>query len=388
MAENEDGQEKTEEPTARKLQQARERGELPRSQDFGGAFVVVGLCALMFLLGSSLAGELKAMMARSLTFDQGTIGDIQALPGWFGSMWLEGLDSVKWLLLLAFALALIAPIFNGGFNVSAKAAAPKASKLNPLSGLKRMFGSQALANLVRNLLKFVAIAIVLVSVLSNRSDQLLASSRFALEPMVNTGASIALLVFTLVSIVVAVIAFLDIPYQRWSYTRRLRMTKQEIRDEMKDIEGRPEVKQQIRRKQRERSRARMMDNVKEADVIIVNPTEFAVALKHDEMSNGAPIVLAKGRGEVARAIKERGETAGVPRIEAPALARALYYTTDLDDMIPEGLYRPVAAVLAYVYRMSALAPDLARPVFEAPAVPPEFRFDENGQSELARGGQT
>ncbi|MGA0019955.1 MAG: EscU/YscU/HrcU family type III secretion system export apparatus switch protein, partial [Steroidobacteraceae bacterium] len=113
----------------------------------------------------------------------------------------------------------------------------------------------------------------------------------------------------------------------------------------------------------------------------------AVALRHDEMSNGAPVVLAKGRGEIARAIKERGETAGVPRIEAPALARALYYTTDLDDMIPEGLYRPVAAVLAYVYRMSALAPDLTRPEFEAPDVPPEFRFDENGQSELARGGR-
>jgi flagellar biosynthetic protein FlhB len=387
MAENEDGQEKTEEPTARKLEQARERGELPRSPDFGGAFVVVGLCVLMLLAGGSLIGALKAMVARSLTFDQGTIGDTQALPSWFGSMWLEGLNGVKWLLMLAFVLALVAPIFNGGFNVSAKAAAPKLSKLNPLNGLKRMFGTQALMGLLRNLLKFFAIAIVLSLVLWERRDELIASARFALEPMVNTGASIALLVFTLVSIAVAAISFLDVPYQKWSYLRRLRMTKQEVRDEMKDIEGRPEVKQQIRRKQRERSRARMMDNVKEADVIIVNPTEFAVALRHDEMSNGAPVVLAKGRGEIARAIKERGETAGVPRIEAPALARALYYTTDLDDMIPEGLYRPVAAVLAYVYRMSALAPDLTRPEFEAPDVPPEFRFDENGQSELARGGR-
>jgi flagellar biosynthetic protein FlhB len=387
MAQDDDGQEKTEEPTARKLEQARERGELPRSPDFGGAFVVVGLCVLMLLAGGSLIGTLKAMVVRSLTFDQGTIGDTQALPAWFGSMWLEGLNGVKWLLLLAFVLALVAPIFNGGFNVSAKAAAPKLSKLNPLNGLKRMFGTQALMGLLRNLLKFFAIAIVLSLVLWGRRDELIASARFALEPMVNTGASIALLVFTLVSIAVAAISFLDVPYQKWSYLRRLRMTKQEVRDEMKDIEGRPEVKQQIRRKQRERSRARMMDNVKEADVIIVNPTEFAVALRHDEMSNGAPVVLAKGRGEIARAIKERGETAGVPRIEAPALARALYYTTDLDDMIPEGLYRPVAAVLAYVYRMSALAPDLARPEFEAPDVPPEFRFDENGQSELARGGE-
>ncbi len=384
MAENEDGMEKTEEPTARKLEQARERGELPRSPDFGGAFVVVGLCALMFLAGGALIGDLRAMLSRSLTFDQARIGDLQALPGWFGSMWFEGVWAVKWLLLLAFVLAIIAPIFNGGFNVSAKAAAPKFSKLNPLNGLKRMFGSQAWMGLLRNLLKFLAIAVVLSVVLWDRREELIASARFALEPMVNTGASIALLVFTLVSIAVAAISFLDVPYQKWSYTRRLRMTKQEVRDEMKDIEGRPEVKQQIRRKQRERSRARMMDNVKDADVIIVNPTEFAVALRHDEMSNGAPVVLAKGRGEIARAIKERGESAGVPRIEAPVLARALYYTTDINDMIPEGLYRPVAAVLAYVYRMSALAPNLSMPDFSAPEVPPEFRFDENGQAELAR----
>ena len=177
----------------------------------------------------------------------------------------------------------------------------------------------------------------------------------------------------------AAIAALDVPYQRWSWLRRLRMTKQEVRDEMKDIEGRPEIKRQIRRKQRELSRGRMLEKVKDADVVIVNPSEFAVALEYDEARSAVPVVLAKGRGEIAASIKERASLAGVPLVSAPPLARAIYFTTEVDDPIPEGLYRAVAAVLAYVFRLSASTPGVDAPEMPRPTLSPEFMFDEAGR---------
>ena len=378
MAE-ETGQEKTEEPTAKRLQQARDRGELPRSPDFGGALVVVVLSILFYFVAGGMVEEIASIMKRSFSFTRGQIDDINDLPRTFGTSIFDGIWSGRWLFFAAVVTALLASTVNGGFNFSTQAAAPKASKINPFSGLKRMFGPQALMGLARNLLKFAVIAVLLVIMLWERREYIAAMSRDALEPMIKEGASLALLIFTLISIAVAAIAILDVPWQRWSYLRRMRMTKQEVRDEMKDVEGRPEVKQQIRRKQRELSRGRMLDKVKQADVVIVNPSEFAVALEYDEERSSVPIVLAKGRGDVAKAIKERAGVASVPIVSAPPLARALYYTTEVDEAIPEGLYRAVAAVLAYVFRMSAMTPDLTVPEFTPPEVPGELLFDEEGR---------
>ncbi len=379
MAE-EQGQEKTEEPTARKLTQARERGELPRSPDFGGAMEVLVICLLMFFLGAGIIDGFLEMLRKGLTFNRAQIDDVQDLPLMAGARFIEGLWAVKWILLASIVVALLASTLNGGFNFSGKAAAPKLSKLNPLNGLKRIFGAQAWVGLLRNLLKFCAIAAVLGVVLWTRRAEMLAMSRDSFEMMIASGTSLALVTFTLVSAAVAAIAMLDVPYQRWSYLRRLRMTLQEVRDEMKDIEGRPEVKRQIRRKQREFSRGRMLEKVKDADVVIVNPSEFAVALEYDELRSAVPIVLAKGRGEVAKSIKERATLAGVPIVSSPPLARAIYFTTEVEDPIPEGLYRAVASILAYVYRLSALTPDLETPAVPKPVLAPEFMFDEFGKT--------
>lgn len=384
MAEDSD-EEKTEEPTSRRLNQARERGEMPRSPDFNGAMIVLVMCGVFILLGRTLLNEISSMMVRTLTFDRSRIEQIDELPRYFGLEIADAFWIARWIFLTALVVAVAASMLNGGFNFSAQAAAPKFSKLNPLSGLKRMFGPQAWIGVLRNLAKFIAIGVVLVMVLMSRRNELIALSREAFEPMVADGASLTMTVFMLVSFAVAALAAIDVPYQRWQYLRRLRMSKKEVRDEMKDIEGRPEVRQQIRRKQREISRGRMLGKVKDADVIIVNPTEFAVALQYDESRNSVPIVLAKGRGEVARAIKERGDAAAIPRVEAPPLARALYYTTEEDSPIPEGLYRAVAAVLAYVFRLSALSADLTTPELAVPEVPSEFRFDEEGRR--SEGGE-
>jgi flagellar biosynthetic protein FlhB len=376
--------EKTEEPTQRKLTQARERGELPRSPDFGGAIVVLAICVLMFLLGGQMLEGLSSLLSSGLTFTRAEFESPQDLPTLFGERLAEGLWAVRWVLLCTIVVALLAATMNGGINFSGKAAAPKFSKLNPLSGLTRMFGAQAWIGLLRNLVKFVAVAVVLGWVLWSRRDEMLAMSRVFFEPMVAAGTELALITFTLVSIVVAVIAMLDVPYQRWSYLRRMRMTLQEVRDEMKDIEGRPEIKQQIRKRQRELSRGRMLDKVRDADVVIVNPSEFAVALEYDESRSSVPMVLAKGRGEVAAAIKERAKNAGVPLVSAPPLARAIYFTTEIDQPIPEGLYRAVAAILAYVFRLSALDSSLETPEIPKPQLPDDFLFDENG--DLMKGG--
>lgn len=383
MAE-EQSAEKTEEPTQRKLTQARERGELPRSPDFGGAIVVLAICVLMFLLGGQMLEGLSSLLSSGLTFTRAEFESPQDLPTLFGERLAEGLWAVRWVLLCTIVVALLAATMNGGINFSGKAAAPKLSKLNPLSGLTRMFGAQAWVGLLRNLAKFVAVAVVLGWVLWSRRDEMLAMSRVFFEPMVAAGTELALITFTLVSIVVAVIAMLDVPYQRWSYLRRMRMTLQEVRDEMKDIEGRPEIKQQIRKRQRELSRGRMLDKVRDADVVIVNPSEFAVALEYDESRSSVPMVLAKGRGEVAAAIKERAKNAGVPLVSAPPLARAIYFTTEIDQPIPEGLYRAVAAILAYVFRLSALDSSLETPEIPKPQLPDDFLFDENG--DLMKGG--
>jgi flagellar biosynthetic protein FlhB len=376
----EQGQERTEEPTARKLTQARERGELPRSPDFGGAMEVLVICLLMFFIGAEVIDGFSEMLKSGLTFNRSDLDDVQDLPLVAGARLFDGLWAVKWILLASIVVALLASTLNGGFNFSGQAAAPKFSKLNPLSGLKRMFGAQAWIGLLRNLLKFFAIAAVLSFVLWTRRAEMIAMSRDSLEMMIASGASLALVTFTLVSVAVAAIALLDVPYQRWSYLRRMRMTLQEVRDEMKDIEGRPEVKRQIRRKQREFSRGRMLEKVKDADVVIVNPSEFAVALVYDEMRNAVPMVLAKGRGEVAKSIKERATLAGVPIVSAPPLARAIYFTTEIEEPIPEGLYRAVAAILAYVFRLSALTPGLETPAVPKPVLAPEFMFDEFGKT--------
>lgn len=378
MAEQQD-EDKTEEPTSRRLQQARERGELPRSPDFSGAIEVLAICILMFFLGSGMVESFSALLRGSLTFDHGQLEAVQELPQVFGERLLEGLWAVRWVFLLSIVVVLLSAALNGGISFSSQAIAPKLSKLNPLNGVKRIFGAQAWMGVLRNLLKFGVIAAVLASMLWLRKQEVLAIARDPLLPMLTSGTSLALMTFILVSMAVAGIAILDLPYQRWSYLRRLRMTKQEIRDEIKDIEGRPEVKRHVRRKQREMKRGRMLQKVRDADVVIVNPSEFAVALEYDDARHSVPVLLAKGQGDVAKAIKEQASKSGVPLISSPLLARAIYFTTDIDRGIPEGLYRAVAAVLAYVFRVSALSPYMQTPEVPKAELPAEFMFDEDGR---------
>ena len=380
MAEEAPGSEdKTEQPTARRLDKARERGDLPRSQDVGGALVVLAVALMVYLSGGQLVSELRELMTSGLSL-QGRGAAYEAdLGARLSGLLLDGFWSIRWIVALGVFVALASAVLNGGISFSLEAAAPKLDKLNPLNGLKRMFGTSGWIALGKNLLKFLAIGAVLAAALWSQRAQFLSVATLALEPMLIEGASLAMGILQAVSLFIALMALLDVPLTRWTYTRRLRMTKQEVKDEMRDSDGRPEVKQRIRRRQREISRSGMLRKVKDADVVIVNPEEFAVALVYDEAAQAAPILLAKGKGPVAAQIKREAAASSVPVLRSPVLARAIYFTAELERAIPEGLYRPVAAVLAYIYQMSA-GQDPRKPhVPPVVDVPPEFQFDEFGR---------
>lgn len=350
MAEAESGQERTEEPTPRRRQQAQEKGQVPRSRELTTtALLLGGTAGLMMLSGYMLEGLLDLLRAgfsldRQLIFlDDAGLVQLGRLAG-AAALVLAPLCG------LLFLLAAALPVALGGWSFSGEALAPKLSKLDPIKGLGRLFGPRGLMELLKALAKFLVVGAVGGLVLWAELDQLLALSGMPLERALAETAWLAGMTLLGVSAATALIAAVDVPFQLWQHNKQLRMTRQEIRDEFKDTEGRPEVKSKIRQRQQEMAQQRMMEAIPGADVVVTNPSHYAVALKY-EAQRGAPRVVAKGKDLVARAIRERAEAAGVPRLELPPLARALFTHTRIDQEIPPALYLAVAQVLAYVYRL-------------------------------------
>ena len=294
MAEQDSTAEKTEEPTAKRLEKAREDGQVVRSQELSVAMMMIGVAGFMYIFGGALILQLSEVFAAGFIFDRRDIFSDNLLPATFGSQALEGMLVAVPIFVLAIVLAFGASGILGGFNFSMKAAAPKASKINPLSGLKRIFGTKALVDLTKALVKFGLVAGVLYLVVSSRFDQLIGLGFMDIQPAMRGAGEIIAGGVVLVTLTLIIAAAIDVPYQLYEHSQKMKMTKQEVKDEFKDTEGRPEVKAQIRRKQREMAMGQMMDAVGDADVIIVNPEHFAVALSYDPSSSGAPTVVAKG----------------------------------------------------------------------------------------------
>jgi len=255
------------------------------------------------------------------------------------------------------------------------------SKLNPLNGIKRMFGMKAAVELGKALLKFTLVSGVVAWVLVDNVGTLNKIGRMALEPGLSIAGDLLTRSALIMACALAVIAMIDVPFQRWQFNKQMRMTKQEIKDEMKDMEGRPEIKAQIRHRQREMSNARMMDSVKNADVVITNPEHFAVALAYDPNGDSAPILLAKGADAVAARIREEAKKHGVEIFQAAPLARALYFTTEVNHQVPEDLYYAVAQVIAYVFNLASIRPGAAPVQRPQTTVPPNMQFDADGRLE-------
>ena len=377
--ENEDGTEKTEEPTARKLEKAREEGQVLRSSELGiAAGTIIGLLILL-LAGQYFVTDLTEVFKGAFIFDRKIIYSPNLLPARFIATLGTALFVFAPFFFLLLVVAILAGSSLGGLNFSLKAMLPKFSKMNPLSGLKRMFGIQAIINLVKALLKFGLVAGFMYVVINMQYSELLTLSQMSIQPALAKAASIIIKSAFLVALALLIIAAIDIPIQTYQFTENMKMTMQEVKDEMKDVEGRPEVKQKIKQRQREIAAAQMMDKVKDADVVITNPEHFSVALTYDPSSDGAPIVLAKGADHMALRIREEAEKYGVQIFSAPPLARALFFTTEIDQPVHPDLYYAVAQVIAYIFNLNSISSGGLPPVKPNPEIPNSMNFDTDGK---------
>jgi flagellar biosynthetic protein FlhB len=372
--ENADGQEKTEEPSGKRLDDAREKGQVARSRELNNvAMSMVGFLTLMVLMnhfGNGIWGITHA----NFELTRADLFDDMAMIRHFTDAIVQALLLLLPFLAVMVVVAIGSSIALSGFVFSTKALGVKFSKLNPVSGLKRMFSAKTLVELFKSLMKFFLIAGLALIILRMTFDRYLALASLDLVPaLVEMNSMLGWSVFLLTAALILV-ALVDVPYQLWDFKQNLRMTKQEVKDEYKQTEGDPKVKGRIRRLQMEAAARRMMEAVPQADVIVTNPTHYAVAIKYDQLRMNAPQVLAKGVDAIAMNIRKVAEEHKVPIIEAPMLARALYFNTEIGDSIPKGLYLAVAKLLAYVFQLRMWQKGMSRP--RAPGeypIPEEFR---------------
>lgn len=378
MAESESGADKSEEPTEKRLRESREKGQLARSRELSTVAVTLGGIGGLLASGGGLAQTLMAMMQGTFELSRETLLDEGAMVRLLMGSGLMALEAIMPLLMALLIASIVGPVALGGWLFSAKAMAPKVSRMNPAAGLKRMFSTKALVELLKALGKFLVVLGVALLVLSAYQDDLLSIAKQPLDLAIMHSVEIVGWCALWMACGLIIIAAVDVPFQLWDNKQKLMMTKQEVKDEYKDSEGKPEVKSRIRQLQREAAQRRMMQAVPEADVVITNPTHFAVALKYDGDKGGAPRLVAKGGDFVALKIREIAQEHKVTVLESPALARAVYYSTELDQEIPAGLYLAVAQVLAYVYQLRQYRSGKGRrpdPLNNLP-IPPDLRRDE------------
>ena len=324
-----DSSERTEEPTAQRLKKARDEGQIARSVELSTAALLVTATLFFYLAGGYMFSRLGALFTNQLQFDRKVMDKAELLPGIFFQSVIDGYILILPIMILLAFVGIISTVMSGGLVFSLGMLAPKFSKLNPMSGLARMFGTKALIELSKAILKFGLISLILWISVSNNIDDLITLNRLDLGTAVQHAGAMILDACFWMSMGLVLIALLDVPLQQYQVNKKLKMTRQEIKDEMKNSEGRPEVKATIRRRQREMANGRMLDRVKDADVVITNPQHFAVALSYDPNSDGAPTLIAKGTDELASRIKALAKEEGVYIFEAPELARALYFSQKL-----------------------------------------------------------
>ena len=383
MAEALEQEDRTEEPTARRLQRAREDGEAPRSTEVPAAAVTIAALAYLVISGSHIFDGLRGLFSSALTIDPRALESEWLMAAIFAGHLRDAILIVSPLFMVTIAAAILGAGITGGYVFSTKLVAPNFDRLDPLGGVKRVFGMRALIEAGKNVVKTCLVLAFLYWVLHGRLLTVIGAGSMNLESAVALVGNEIATAGLLVAGALALIAVFDAFYQRHVFAKRMRMTKQEIKDELKEMEGRPEIKAQIRRRQREMASARMIERVKDADVVITNPQHFAVALAYDPASDGAPIMLAKGADAVALRIREEAARNGVHIFEAPPLARALFFTTKPGQTIPEALYFAAAQVIAYVFHLNTFEPGqnrISRPVVD---VPSSMRFDSDGRLDEA-----
>lgn len=370
-------QERTEQPTGKRLQQAREKGQIARSKELGTASVLLAAVFGLLMVKESLAGAMVKILTMGFTLDRDQAFDPNAMGAMVPALLKELLHPLGLLFMLVAIAAFVGNTLMGGMNFSSEAMLPKWSKLSPLNGLKRMFGVQSLVELIKSIAKVVFITLFAWWMLSSQFNHLLNLSLEGYPGGIIDALDLLLWMLIILCCALIPIVAIDVPFQQWNHMRQLKMTKQEVKDEFKDSEGKPEVKGRIRRLQMEMAMRRMMGDVPKADVVITNPTHYSVALKYDTAKPGAaPKVVAKGTDEIAMKIREIAREYEIPIMPSPGLTRAIFHSTEIGHEIPEGLFAAVAQVLAYVYQLKKFRRGRGRrpnPLAKDLPIPPEFR---------------
>jgi flagellar biosynthetic protein FlhB len=377
MSDAPDKDQQTEAPTEKRKRTASEKGDVLQSKELGAALVMLAGAAWLALAGPAFVDALATMLADGLSFSNADIRDFAPRDA---AIRLIGVVLVP--LVGLFALTLLAAIGSsallGSFGFRAGAFAPKASKLDPVAGLKRIFGTQGLTELVKSLAKIGVLGAVGYWLIEGQFERMMGLSAREIGPALGSFGDMFVLAALVMSLALVGIALIDVPAQMFQRGARLRMSKQEVKDEHKETEGSPELKGAIRRRQHEVLRGSARSAVQEATVVLVNPTHFSVALRYRPGVDSVPLVVARGRGAVALAIRELADESQVPILSYPQLARAIYFTARTGQPIREDLYLAVATVLAFVFNLDAAMGQGGQPSVE---VPPQARFDEKGRSE-------
>lgn len=373
----EQAQERTERATPKRLREARERGQVPRSRELSTALLLLAGSGAFLALGGYLAGGLAALTRETLAYDRARALADDAMLIALGDGLIRAVVVLAPVFGLAVLVSLLAPLALGGWALSGRALRFDWQRLDPVRGLGRVFSLRGLTELAKALAKFGVVAALAVWLLLRLAPELVRLGAEPVEQGLTHTASLLGWALLALSAGMLLVAAVDVPFQLWDHARNLRMTRQEVRDELKETEGKPEVRSRIRRLQQEIARRRMMTEVPKADVVVTNPSHYAVALRYDPARMRAPVVVAKGADLIAAQIRRVAAAHGVPFLPAPPLARALYYATELNREIPAGLYVAVARVLAWVYQLKQARPGehAAAPGAADLPIPPELRRD-------------
>lgn len=336
----------------RKKQKAREEGDIPRSREFGGGFSMLIAMSVIFLMGSSLTGSFQSLVKSSFTFDRQAAFDPSKMASIFIESIVDILLALSPLIIAVVVVSILANLSVGGLNWSTKAIHFKASKLNPVKGLKNIFSINAVAELTKAIVKSIVIGGVgFYLVISDMSQYSTLAAMGLKAGILKLGQMVAVNMMILCALYFVLTAA-DVPYQLWRYNKKLKMSVEELKKEHKESDGDPFIKAKIRAIQREMAKRRMMGSIPSADVIVTNPTHYAVAIKYEKDKGRTPVVVAKGTDDLAQRIKDLANESGVPIVESPPLARSLYKHVEVNRAIPDTLFRAVAKVLAYVYSLN------------------------------------
>jgi flagellar biosynthetic protein FlhB len=363
MAESDSGQDRTLDPTAKRYEDARREGQVPRSRDLAHFVVIGSAVAVLALAGGSLAGASRDLLTHGLSFDAASATEPMRMSERLGELVRSALVALAPVFAVMMVAAVASPLLIGGWLFAPGVLSPDLERLDPVAGIARLFSVRAVVGLGKNMILAILLAVVGVAYIMAHMEQFAALASYALPAAVAQLSTLVLSAFALMTITLAAIAAIDVPYQILSFRNRLKMTVQEVREEEREMQGDPRLKARVRKVQREMARRRMMAAVPKADVVVTNPTHFAIAIKYLEDRHRAPVVVAKGMDAVAARIREIAQAAGVPQLEAPPLARALYEHVEIGAEIPAALYTAVAQVLAYIFQLKRHAQGQApRPV--------------------------